>query len=153
MLVPFAVGYLPAVVDRRVKLTDGGVGAQNAADVGTAASTNGLFDQVPDHSLGITLDPLSEIYSPSDCCGDGVFKSDVWLSVAGHAARYSPKMSTLYVSCGARCTLAIGQGSAAGRLPAGVTKAELIKVAEGMTSAKSVTDTSTWFDAATALPH
>jgi hypothetical protein len=152
-LVPFGVGYLPAVVDRRVKLTYGGVGTQNAADFGNAASTNGLFDQVPDHSLGITLDPLSEIFSPRDCCGDGIFKSDVWLSVAGHAARYSAKMSTLYVSCGARCTLVIGQGSAAGHLLVGVTKAELIKVAERITLARSLTDTSTWFDAATALPH
>lgn len=152
-LVPFAVGYLPNTVDRRIQLQHGGVGATNGADFGTAASTMGTHSAVPDHSLSITVDPLPEIFSPRDCCGDGVFKSDVWLSVAGHAARYSPKMSTLYVSCGAQCTVVIGQRSVMGHLPASVAKAELIKVAEAITLAKSVTDTSTWFDAATALPH
>jgi hypothetical protein len=98
------------------------------------------------------VDPLSEIFSPRDCCGDGVYKDDVWLSVAGHTARYWPKLSALYVSCGSRCTLAIQQVPL-GHRSAGVVKAELINIAERITLARSLTDTSTWFDAATALPH
>jgi len=151
-LVPFAVGYVPTSVDRRMQLQYEGVGAQNGADFGTAASTKAVVDLVPHHSLSIMVDPLSEIFAPRDCCGDGVYKDDVWLSVAGHAPRYSPKLSALYVSCGNRCTLAIQQVSL-GHRSADVIRAELIKVAERLTLARSLTDTSTWFDAATALPH
>jgi hypothetical protein len=148
-LVAFNVDYLPGVVDRRWELTFTERGSSEVG-FGSAASAfaPGLGLGIPDHSLPISVDARS--------VGDSTRipeKGTVSLKVGGRPAVYSPKASALYVSCGTECTLTVGYGALDAHLAGSLSEGELVKIAEHITVAPSLTDTSTWFDAAYALPH
>jgi hypothetical protein len=148
-LVPFKIDYLPAAVDRRWSLTFSGPGTSNVG-FGNTASTYwpGFHFRTPDRALPISV-ASAALNGPRRIPQKG----DVSVTVAGQAAIYSPKLSTLFVSCGATCTLLVGYGALGSHLAGSMSEAELIKVAEHITMAPSLSDTSTWFDAAYALPH
>lgn len=128
-LVPFSVGYLPAAVDRRDEL-EVSAGAHSAA----AGFSSGRH-----HVLSISASPraISDPEMPA--------RDERPLTVGGRPARYSPSLAYLSVACGAQCTLTISSSQ--------LSEAQLITIAQHITPARSITDTSTWFDAATALPH
>jgi hypothetical protein len=147
-LVPFKIEYLPAAVDRRWELTFSETG-RNQVGFGSVASKYavGLHLGIPDWSLPISVSEFSLAERTPRTRGE------VSLTVAGQAAVYSPKQSALFVSCGTKCTLAVGYGGLGAHLAGSIGKAELVKIAEHITIAPSLTNTSTWYDAAFALPH
>ena len=132
-LVPFSVGYLPASLNQRRSISVSLPAHRALVSFGSAPSGP------HDHALYISA-AANPTGSPRD---------QVALTVDGRAARYSPGQSTLTMDCGRDCTLTITWLDSGTPL----TKAELIKVAEHITLAPSLTDTSTWYDAAHALPH
>jgi hypothetical protein len=132
-LVPFSVGYLPASLNQRR-----GISVSLAAHRALVSFGSGPSGP-HDHALYISA-AANSTGSPRD---------QVALTVDGRAARYSPGQSTLTMDCGRDCELTITWLDSGTPL----TKAELIKVAEHITVAPSLTDTSTWYDASSALPH
>jgi hypothetical protein len=148
-LVAFKVDYLPAVVDRRWELTFTQRG-HSEVGFGSAASrfAPGLHLGIPDHSLPIRVEAMSlpDLTKFAE-------KGTISLKVGGRAAVFAPKQSALFVSCGTKCTLTVGYGALDAHLAGSMWEAELVKLAEHITIARSLTDTSTWFDAAYALPH
>jgi len=148
-LVPFKIDYLPTAVDRRWSLTYSGPGTSKVI-FGSPASKYwpGLQLGTPDRALPISV-ASGALNDPRRIPQKG----DVSLTVSGRAARYSPKLAALFVSCGAKCTLLVGYGGLGAHLAGSMSEAELIKVAEHITLAPSLDDPSTWFDAAYALPH
>jgi hypothetical protein len=128
-LVPFSVGYLPAAVDRRDEL-EVSVGAHY---VGAGFSSR--------HSHVLSISASARALSDPDMPA----RDERPLTVGGRQARYSPSLAYLSVTCGAQCTLTISSTQ--------LSEAQLITIAQNITPARSITNTSTWFDAATALPH
>lgn len=150
-LLPFTIDYLPSVVDRRWQLISGTIGG--VVTFGNAATTYSRDWALP---IAVTSMPLRTGVLPVP--GD-MPRS---LTVGGRAALYFPKQAALFVTCGSKCTLSVGYWAGAQRMPDGpriaqfarsLSEAELVKIAEHITVARSLTDTSTWFDAAYAVPH
>ncbi len=135
-LVPFSVGYLPASLNQRRSISVSL--AAHRALVSFGSGPSGPHD----HALYISVSPTAA--NPAASPGD-----QVALTVDGRPARYSPRQSTLTMNCGRDCELTITWLDSGTPL----TKTELIKVAEHVTVTPSLTDTSTWYDAAVALPH
>jgi hypothetical protein len=169
-LVPFKVDYLPSDVDRRSSLdfTTAGYGGEpifarlgDKSNLPTPPKSYPATASATFGSGSTVQDPVLEAPAPASSLQVGVWnsplsdssklhqKGDTLLTVAGRRALYEPSQRTLLLSCGAECTVLIQSHSPA----KGISEAELIKVATHLTLASSVTDTSTWFDAAQALPH
>jgi hypothetical protein len=135
-LVPFSVGYLPANLNQRRSISVSLAAHRALVSFGSAPSGP------HDHALYISVSPTAAKPAASP-------RDQVALTVDGRAARYSPGQSTLTMNCERDCELTITWLDSGTPL----TKTELIKVAEHITVTPSLTDTSTWYDAAFALPH
>jgi hypothetical protein len=167
-LVPFKVDYLPSSVARRWNLeyATAGYGGEPRIDKVAGSSNSHARQTTYPATASATFgsgsavqDPVLAAPAPASSLKVGTAavplsrmpkqKGDIHGTVAGHPALFQPSQLSLYLSCGADCTIVIQARSSAGD----VSMVDLDKVAEHLTFARSLTDTSTWFDAAVALPH
>jgi hypothetical protein len=167
-LVPFKVDYLPSSVDRRWNLEyatagyGGGPWIDRVASRSNSPARQQSYQATASATFGsgsTVRDPVLDAPAPASSLKVGMStvplsqmpkqKGDIHGTVAGRPALFQPSQRSLYLSCGAVCTIFIQARSSAGD----ISMVELDTVAEHLTLATSLTDTSTWFDAALALPH